>query len=285
MKLAFFVCTVAACAAPCQPVEGDSILARDVAQIVYAFAAANPSIELGIAPIVGSRRIVSAQELAAWARKAGIEGHEAHTEACFEQATSPLKADQLMPVLRKVFPRANVEILEFGEVRIPRGKLEFTRGGLEPNGVWRGRLIYGKGRSLPVSVRVRITEERSWIEAREVVAAGKPITEDQLAVVTGTRSVLEPPPVSSIEEVIGKKPTRALGPGAPIYAALLITPPQVMRGDKVQVEVSDGGALLQFEAEAENPGHIGDMVFLRNPESGRRFQAKVEGKGKVAIRK
>jgi len=54
---------------------------------------------------------------------------------------------------------------------------------------------------------------------------------------------------------------------------------------KLPVEVSEGGALLALEAQAETGGRSGDIVFLKNPETGRRFQARVEGKGKVVIRK
>jgi flagella basal body P-ring formation protein FlgA len=263
-------------------VEGNSILARDVARVVRAFAAADPSIELAKAPVVGAQRIVTPQEMTVWSRKVGVD---ARMEACFELATSPLTEKELLPALKRVFPRANVEIVELGDMRVPMGELEFARGGLDPNGVWRGRVVYGAGRSMPVSVRVRVTEERSWVEARQVLPAGKAITADQITVARGARPVFERADLRSIEEVAGKKPTRVLGPGARIYASMLVSPPQVDRGDKVQVEVSEGGAFLEFEAEAENPGHIGDTVFLRNPESGRRFQAKVEGKGKVAIRK
>ena len=66
---------------------------------------------------------------------------------------------------------------------------------------------------------------------------------------------------------------------------MLTTPREVERGDKIAVEVSSGGALLAFEATAESSGRAGDSIVVRNPENGRLFQAKVEGKGKVWVKK
>ena len=118
-----------------------------------------------------------------------------------------------------------------------------------------------------------------------MLPAGKVIRADQLVLQTGWQSPLDSRGAESLESVVGKKPLRMFAPGAAIKPQLLIEPPQVERGDKVSVQVASGGALLQFDAEAESPGHVGDLVFIRNPENGHRFQAKVEGKGKVAIRK
>lgn len=62
-------------------------------------------------------------------------------------------------------------------------------------------------------------------------------------------------------------------------------PPDVLRGDKVRVSVTCGGVLLQFDADTESSGHIGENVIVRNPENGRRFSARVEEKGKVFVKK
>ncbi len=61
--------------------------------------------------------------------------------------------------------------------------------------------------------------------------------------------------------------------------------PEVQRGEKVAVEVTSGGALLRFEADAESSGRKGDSVLIRNPETGSLFQARVESKGKVLVKR
>ena len=64
-----------------------------------------------------------------------------------------------------------------------------------------------------------------------------------------------------------------------------VTPPAVLRGDKVQVTVWSGAVLLRFDAQAESTARPGETVIVRNPENGRRFVARVEEKGKVFIKK
>jgi flagella basal body P-ring formation protein FlgA len=72
---------------------------------------------------------------------------------------------------------------------------------------------------------------------------------------------------------------------SPVWVKVRVTRREVERGDKVAVEVSSGGAMLAFEATAESSGRAGDSVVVRNPENGRLFQAKVDGKGKVSVKK
>jgi flagella basal body P-ring formation protein FlgA len=81
-------------------------------------------------------------------------------------------------------------------------------------------------------------------------------------------------------------PARAQDPPPPLVnRSRVVVPPDVARGDKVRVRVTCGGVLLQFDADAESQGHIGDNVIVRNPENGRRFVARIEEKGKVLVKK
>jgi flagella basal body P-ring formation protein FlgA len=278
-------------ASACQPVEGASILASDVAAKVPAFLALPSATAILAAPNASVQRVVSTEELLRIARKFSLTLESLSPAVCFELASAPLTADDLLPVFKAALAAKDpaggvtIELLDFTTGRVPRGTLQFTRGGLEPSGLWHGRMVYAEGRSINIWAKVRVREERTWVEAAELLPAGKTIRADQLVLQTGLQSPLDPASAQSIESVAGKKPLRMFAPGAAIRPQLLIEPPQVERGDKVSVQVSNGGALLQFDSEAETPGHVGDMVFVRNPENGHRFQAKVEGKGKVAIRK
>jgi flagella basal body P-ring formation protein FlgA len=275
----------------CQGVEGETILARDVAAVVPAFSQLPPLSEVLAAPVAGVERVVAAPEVVRLLRKFQLELPEKTEAVCFERSAVPLTEEALLPVLREALQREHraseveIEILDFTRTPLPTGKLQFARGGLEPSGLWHGRMVYGTGHSMSVWAKVRLEEERTWVEATELLPTGRLIRLDQLTLQTGLRSAMEAAPAESLESVAGKKPIHTIAPGVPIRLPLLIEPPQVERGDKVAVQVIAGGALLQFEAEAETPGHTGDLIVLRNPENGRRFQAKVEGKGKVAIRK
>ncbi len=105
MKFALLLCAAPLWAAPCQPVEGASILARDVARVVPAFAKADPSIALARAPIAGVQRIVTEPEMAVWARKLNIDPSAARVEVCFERAAAPLTAEDLLGAVLGSRPR------------------------------------------------------------------------------------------------------------------------------------------------------------------------------------
>jgi hypothetical protein len=72
------------------------------------------------------------------------------------------------------------------------------------------------------------------------------------------------------------------GHSAPIWVKVS---GDVERGDKIAIEVSSGAARLTFDATAESSGRAGDSIMVRNPESGRLFRAKVEGKGRASVTK
>lgn len=74
-------------------------------------------------------------------------------------------------------------------------------------------------------------------------------------------------------------------PKKAVRAAVRVGPPEIQRGDKVEVRVISGSVLLKFEAEAMSSAHVGESVIVLNPESGRRFVARVEDKGKVVVKK
>jgi flagella basal body P-ring formation protein FlgA len=40
---------------------------------------------------------------------------------------------------------------------------------------------------------------------------------------------------------------------------------------------------VELEARAEGSGAVGETIFVRNPNSHRRFRARVEGTGRVAV--
>ena len=255
--------------AACHIVDGPNITARDAAAADPAFIASDPAAILVSAPLPGVRRLLRLPHSTA--------------EICFERATTTLTAEELLPILRKALDiEAELEILDLTRSPIPRGSLEFTRAGLSNAGLWRGRVRYDENRSAPVWAKVRIATQQTWIEATELLPAGRPISESQLQQRTGPRFPFGPAPAAAIA---GRVPLRPIKPGEAIFASMLIAPHDVERDEKVSVEVRSGEARLSFDAVAETSARAGETVLIKNPENGRRFQARVEAKGKVVVTK
>jgi flagella basal body P-ring formation protein FlgA len=88
---------------------------------------------------------------------------------------------------------------------------------------------------------------------------------------------------STVESMVGLLPTRAIAAGSEIRPELLTKPFDITRGDLVRVEVRLGQGRLVLNGRAETAGRMGDMIAIRNTDSSRIFQARVQGKGKVLV--
>jgi len=283
MKLLLIFLTIPAFA--CQVVDGDHILGKDVAAASPLFAALDPRIEVGSAPLAGAERVLRPEEIVHLARQNGIALDGPAGAICFARVTEPLTAEKLLPELQKALglDNASIEILDFSRFGVPRGTFEFPKSSLMPNGLWRGRVLYGENHSMPVWVKARITVERTWVEAAEPLVVGKAIEASQLNVRTGPRFPFDPAFIESMNVLAGRRPVRTLAAGTPITPGMLTIAHDVERGDRVEVEVKVGAAILDFEATAESSGRAGESIMVKNPENGRTFQAKIQDKGHVLV--
>ncbi len=279
-------------AARCVEIEGGRILAKHLAQAWPAFSKVDPEQPLGIAPAPGARRILSPRELARLADKHGIET-PASAEMCFERAMEKLTGERVFSAIREAVGRrdARIEVVDFSRYPVPRGLLEFPRSGVSAPPaatapapvVWRGRVRYDGSRSVPVWARVKILVPCMRVVAAENLAAGRPIGSAQARLEPGERFPFSEAPLDSLEQVLGKAPRRSLRVGTVLFAGLLAAPREVERGEEVAVEVLSGAAQLRFRGRAESAGRAGDVIVVKNPASGRRFAARVEGERRVVV--
>jgi len=291
VKLAILISIAAwvlgASAMACGTVAGDHILAGDFAALNPAFATLDPQLPLGVTPMPAVTRVFRPDDIARLARTNGITLEGPVAEMCFARAVELLSPEKLLPALRiaLAIDDAKIEILDFSRNGVPAGTLQFTRAGLNANGLWRGQLTYSQDRSVAIWVKARITTEQTWVEALDPLAVAKPITREQLVVRKGPRFPFAAAPLDSVDRAVGHAPLQSIKPGEPIFASMLTMPREVERGDTVRVEVVSGEAKLVFDATAESSGRLGELILIKNPDNGRRFQARVEEKGKVLITK
>lgn len=279
---------IEAASAGCLAVEGERLLASDLALAVPAFRALPADTVLGWAPAPGARRLLGAAELARLAARHGLKVAEAPA-VCIERAMAPLSPERLLEALGRAVGRedARIELVDYPRRAVPRGELEFDRAQLAaPSGgiaLWRGRLRYDGGRSLPVWARVRITAPGRRVVATENLAPGRPVQPSQVRLEEGEWFPFGEPPLADLEEAVGRLPRRWIPAGSVLLARLLAAPREVERGEEILVEVASGGAQLRFRARAETGGRSGDTIVVRNPVNGRRVAARVQGPGKAVV--
>jgi flagella basal body P-ring formation protein FlgA len=275
----------------CLPLEGDRILARDLAAAMPAFALWPPETELGYAPAPGLRRVLRAAELRRVASRQGLDGGPM-ADVCVERPTAPLAPEALRAALALAAgdPDARIEILDWSRYAVPRGPIEFPRTAAvaEGNGpqapvLWKGFVKYGERGRFSIWVRARIEVRMTQVSARTDLAIGRPVQESQVQLERVNLSPFGAQPARSLAEVVGRVPRRPIPAGTPILPGQLEIPMEIHSGDAVTVRVTSGRAGLKLEGVAGGEGRRGDLIPVKNPATGKTFRARVEGAGNVAV--
>ena len=278
--------------ASCHPVEGDRILARDIAAALPEFRTAPPEALAGQAPLPGSRRVFHAPELRALAHRFGIT-LSSPEDICFEWPTQPLDRARAIAAMREslAVAGAKIEIKDAISDRVPKGAIEFPIAGLgtpSPTGpstpvMWRGDVVYGDSHRFAIWARVELASPCQKLTAAESLKAGRPIDARQIRVTTGTCFPVAGKELPSLAQLTGMSPIHSISAGTELRPELLAPPNEINRGDAVHIEVRSGAARVVLTARALNGGRSGDTISVRNPESNKTFQARVTGKGTAIV--
>ncbi len=276
--------------AACTPVRGPLVLAGDLAAADPRFAVAPKGASVGFSPAPGSRRVFSESEMVRLAKRFNVEGEP--RELCFEFAMHKLQNGDVLTAMRLAIPGAEFELVELPAFAVPAGPLTFTRTALpkpplsrpEDAVVWRGSIQYAEDRKFLVWAKVHASVAARRVVAVRDITAGKKITAEDIELREGRFFPDAERWAASAEEVVGRKAHTFVRAGSALRAGVLLGGGELIaRGDTVVVAVDAGAAHLSIEARAETGGGVGDAVKLRNPKSGKLFQARVTGKGSAEI--
>jgi len=292
MKLLTLFLTAVTLRANCVAVEGDRILARDVASRVPEFTKVSGEETIGFAPLPTVRRMMSAGELVRVGRKFGIE-IAAPADICFEFPTEVLTSEKVLEQIRVslAMDDAQVELIEFSRYPVPAGVLSFPRSGLNVHPLltdqsivfWRGKVTYGGTKSYAVWARLRMSTTRERLVASETIRSGATITAQQIRMERVKQFPLQEHPTLTAADVIGQVARRTIPAGQVMTAGTVAPPKEVTRGSEVAVVVKSEGTQLSLPAQAESSGAIGETVSLKNPVNGRTFRGVVNGKNQVVV--
>ena len=266
--------------------SGDRILAGDLAAGFPEWAAVPPETPLGLAPAPGVVRVFRLPELRGMAEHWGLSSVP-DRELCVTRPVAVLTAGRLLAAMQKELPAAHIELLDFSRLPAPEGELVFPASGLRQapaGGYWNGYVGYGGNHRFLLWARVKVQVASARVIAAQDLKSGLALTAAMVRVET-RQEVPASGFVSTVEELAGKVPRRAIATGTALRAEWLEPAKAVLRGETVQVEVVRGGARLKLECVAEASGAIGETIAILNPVSKLRFQARVESKGNVVVTK
>ena len=87
--------------------------------------------------------------------------------------------------------------------------------------------------------------------------------------------------VTEVEQVIGRKLTRATRTDQVLTPSMLQLAEAVRRGDQVVISARSGGINVRMQGEALSGGTLGQQISVRNLTSQRVIRARVAGPGQV----
>jgi flagella basal body P-ring formation protein FlgA len=244
---------------------------------------------VSLSPLAGAERHFSGAELRRLAHRMSLPQLEDTVwpgSICFAHIIGPLARERVVAAIRKATQCDSFELLEYSLFPVPEGELIFKGTKLSPvrrdgSTVLTGSVVYGSRRQSPVWARVKsFTKIRGLVAAVDLLP-GVPLTSAQIEIAELDRS--SGVTIGSLDEIEGLAPRRRIAAGTPVTLAMLARGLDVRPGEPVKVRVHAGAANLSFASRAETGGRAGDTILLRNPDSGYRFRAKVEGRAQVSI--
>ena len=276
----------------CEHVTADRITGADIARALPAFLAMPSDVVIGYAPSPGSKRVFRTDELNRIAAQFGLKA-TSDGPICFDWELHPVSKERVIVAMQKAFdiPNIRLEIIRLSQMPAPEGEVVFPRSGLmaasvaEPNIslMWRGFVLYNRGRKFDLWAEVRISAAMPRVVAIRDLVIGEPIPADAVRIETQEDTPLRNDIARHLDEVVGRIPLRGVPSGAAIFRTQLSEPFDVKKGDTVEVKATSGRAVLSMEVVAESSGRKGDAVLLKNPASGKTFRGRVEGQGRVIV--
>jgi flagella basal body P-ring formation protein FlgA len=280
---------------PCLLVQDDRIYGRDIAVAVPGFAAFPDGFALGYAPAPGVRRVLQGTALQRVAKSQGID-LESVPDVCFERALGDLNAEAIHEAMRAAFEdesgaSVQIDVENWGPQTAPLGKIVFPLTGIQAPGstdpksevLWRGYSLYGSNHRFGIWARARLSAKVTRVVAAVDIEPGKPIQANQVRLESAEVFALDTRAMGRLDEAVGYSPRSLVLSGAPILRSQLSKVAEVIKGDLVRVQVTDGGAHLVLDARAEGSGTTGAKVWLKNLTSGKVFRGTVAGKGTVVV--
>lgn len=90
-------------------------------------------------------------------------------------------------------------------------------------------------------------------------------------------------PLDVKASLAGMRARRALAPGHILMRSDIEPIPEVLRGDKVAVQVTDGPVAIETDGIALREARLGQTIELRNPTSQKTYTAQVVGRGRAVV--
>jgi flagella basal body P-ring formation protein FlgA len=145
--------------------------------------------------------------------------------------------------------------------------------------LWYGAVCGSGQADFPVWAKVRIAISGTRVTAAEALAPVHPIARAQLR----QEPYEGPPGLPDLSQIVDRVPRRPIPAGTVIERQWLDAPVDVVRGERVRMEIRSGRARVILEGQAQSSGRRGEIVGVRNPANGKILHATVADRGRVVL--
>lgn len=287
MILLFILIGLSVCraAANCITVQGEFIRVSDVASHISETPLPAEEILLRT-PAVGVRRVVERAEVRRLLRLPDAAAIPS-SGLCFEQESDTLTEEHILESMRTSFAgqQVSIRLVDFSRYPIPKGRIEFPRNGLhasrttrtEQRILWRGRVLDTNGKSTPIWARLHLEAMRDVLVASRNIEAGERIQPGDLELVRRSVFPLDEKTNLPATELTGLAARHRIASGSEVTRLLLAEPYDVEPRQIITLTVHSAGVQLRLPAIAEGRARQGDLVWLKQANTGKRVRARVTG--------
>ncbi|MBM4245008.1 MAG: flagellar basal body P-ring formation protein FlgA [Deltaproteobacteria bacterium] len=255
-------------------------------------------LEVCPAPEAGASRRISGQSVLTKLQGAGLaesvaytipasvsitRAHQVVDEAALRPAIETQLASQLAPGDRvdEVDVQRQVRIpLGAYDVEVDPPSTHATGGGFRRTDV---RIVQDGVVTSTVPVRVKIATFGNVVVARQPIARGTILGEDDLRIEERRLDELPTTVLTDVASAIGREARVAIAAGKALTLQGLANAVLVKRGGLVRVLVERGGMRISVAGEAMETGGAGDRVRVVNASSKRELVGRVVDHGTVSV--
>ncbi|MBF0294372.1 MAG: flagellar basal body P-ring formation protein FlgA [Magnetococcales bacterium] len=172
------------------------------------------------------------------------------------------------------------------DLNLPDGKVDWRVttpvGDLAPgrNQVAVEVAVNGQAPTL-IQVTANLKQRIRYLTLRRPLKRGDVVTEADLKWEEVEAERNQDGMVTDMAALVGQSAIRSLQAGKPLRIDWFDTPVVVARGERVQVVMESGPLRIEAVGVARAPGRVGETIALENPDSHRRFNARVVGPGRA----
>ena len=212
----------------------------------------------------------------------------------------PVHADEIQPlesirqaarqVVAAQFTQTNADTeIEIGslDTRLRLNKCSQPLDTFFPQGIRGSKITVGvrcmEPKKWTIYVTAQVHQMAEVLVAQEYIRRGSLIRREDFVLKKFDLNQLKYGYFTDINEVLGKPMKRHLSRGAVLTPAAIAVAKVIKRGERVTIIAETGGISVHATGEALEDGGLGDIIRVKNLNSRKEIEARVDGPGRVKV--